>query len=473
MIFNSLTFVVFFAAVLLIDRCVPNWTLRKVVLLAAGYLFYAAWNPAYVWLLIGSTLINWCLARIVGTPGSQPQAVRTSILVGAVTLNLAVLCYFKYIDFFLQNVAVLWSWGGPTLDVAPLSPVLPLAISFCTFEAIAYLVDVYRGDHTPNDSLVDFGLYISFFPHLVAGPIVRPNDFLPQLREPKRATGDQLGWGLFLLTLGLFEKVILADGILAPPASYVFGQPHLATTDDAWTGVLAFAFQIYFDFAGYSTCAIGAAWCLGIELKRNFRFPYAAIGFSDFWRRWHISLSSWLRDYLYRPLGGSRYGELLTARNLMLTMLLGGLWHGAAWNFVIWGGLHGMLLVIERSLRSVLGEVSFGIAGRVLLGALTFLGVCIGWVFFRAADLETAFTLLTALAGWPAAETPLLARRSVQAVLTVVLSTLAVQWWLRESTLEAAIERAPWWSLAMACSVMWVSVALYGGDEATFLYFQF
>jgi len=473
MIFNSLTFVLFFAAVLLIDRSLPNWTLRKVVLLLAGCLFYAAWNPAYVWLLIGSMLMNWSLARIVGAPGTQPQSVRAAVLVVAVTLNLSVLCYFKYVDFLLQNVADLWSWGGPTVAVAPLSPVLPLAISFCTFEAIAYLVDVYRGDHTPDDSLVDFGLYISFFPHLVAGPIVRPNDFLPQLREPKRATADQLGWGLFLLTLGLFEKVILADGILAAPASSVFNQPHLATTYDAWMGVLAFAFQIFFDFAGYSTCAIGAAWCLGIELKRNFRFPYAAIGFSDFWRRWHISLSTWLRDYLYIPLGGSRHGELLTARNLMLTMLLGGLWHGAAWNFVIWGGLHGVMLVIERRLRLAFGEVSVGAFGRVLLGALTFLGVCIGWVFFRAADLETAFTLLAALSGWQSAEARILSRRSVQAVLAVVLSTLAVHWWLRESTLDAAIEQTPWWGLAMACSFMWISVALYGGDEATFLYFQF
>jgi len=348
MVFNSLTFLVFFCVVLGLHQLPLPWRVKKGNLLAASYLFYAAWNPIFVLLLWTSTIVDWFVAKwIVRTDG---RAGKRGILLLSLVVNLGFLGYFKYGTFLLENWAGLLKVFGLTYHPLVSPIVLPVGISFYTFETLSYTLEVYRGQVPPWDSFLDFALFVAFFPHLVAGPIVRAADFLPQCRTPKRVTAPQLGWGLSLLAFGLFEKVVVADALLAPVADQVYSSWEKAGCFDAWIGTLAFSGQIFFDFAGYSLCAIGAALCLGFVLKDNFHLPYAAIGFSDFWRRWHLSLSTWLRDYLYISLGGNRRGEARTYVNLMLTMLIGGLWHGASWRFVVWGGLHGMYLIVERIL---------------------------------------------------------------------------------------------------------------------------
>jgi D-alanyl-lipoteichoic acid acyltransferase DltB (MBOAT superfamily) len=357
------------------------------------------------------------------------------------------------------------------------SIVLPLGISFYTFETISYLVDVYRQRIKPWKSFLDYALFLTFFPHLVAGPIVRAYDFLPQCIEPKRASRDQLGWGVCLLIVGLFEKVFLADGLLAPVVDRVYGAAHQAGFLDSWVGTFAFAGQIFFDFAGYSTCGIGAALCLGFVLCDNFRFPYAAVGFSEFWQRWHISLSTWLRDYLYIPLGGNRRGRVRTQLNLLTTMLLGGLWHGASWRFVAWGGLHGLYLVGERGLRWALGQVRAvpqpsPVWVQAPLAMVTFLLVCITWVFFRAATFGDAFHLLGAMS-IPTAAHPLVNFPDIATALGITLAMLVGHWALRNSSFEVVMGRTAWWARSAVLAGMCFCLLIAPGESRAFIYFQF
>ena len=275
----------------------------------------------------------------------------------SVVFNLGMLGYFKYGGFLLENFQALAATVGIDYTPPAWNIVLPVGISFYTFVTMSYTLDVYLRRARPGNSFLDFALFVTFFPHLVAGPIMRPTDLLPQFERESRPTRQQLRWGLMLMTLGLFNKIVIADGLLAPVVDKVYGAKDPLATLDAWLGTLAFSGQIFCDFAGYTTTAIGASLVLGISLIDNFRYPYASIGFSDFWRRWHISLSTWLRDYLYVPLGGNRKGPGRTYVNLMLTMLLGGLWHGAAWTFVVWGGLHGLFLVSRAAAEAGLGRV--------------------------------------------------------------------------------------------------------------------
>lgn len=335
MVFNSIIFVLFLVGVLACWHMPVPWVVKKLFLVASSHFFYAAWNPKFLLLLWLSTVLDWGLAMLISRQSEVKR--RRAMLFLSLALNLGFLAFFKYGAFVTENlteglglVGIEWAVRWPEV-------VLPLGISFYTFEGISYVVDVYHRRVEPTRNLLDYALFISFFPHLVAGPIVRAKDFLPQCRVACRATGEQFGWGITLLVLGLFQKMVLADRVFAPVADVVFAASGQVGTLQAWAGTLAFAGQIYCDFAGYSLCAIGTASCLGFVLTENFNFPYAAVGFSDFWRRWHISLSSWLRDYLYIPLGGNRLGQSRTLVNLSLTMLIGGLWHGAAWQFVAWG----------------------------------------------------------------------------------------------------------------------------------------
>ena len=472
MLFNSLTFLVFFAIVLVIHHLPLRWSVRKLNLLLASYLFYAAWNPPFVALLILSAVVDFFLARAIGNTNRIGR--RRTLLAISLALNLGLLGYFKYGQFLLDNFSHLLAAVGFHYHPPNGGIILPLGISFYTFETISYLVDVYRGRLKPWRSFIDYALFLTFFPHLVAGPIVRAGDFLPQCVKPKRASGRQMAWGLSLMVIGLFEKVILADGILAPAADAVFNHAASAQFADAWVGTLAFSGQIFCDFAGYSTCGIGAALCFGFVLKENFHFPYAAVGFSDFWQRWHVSLSSWLRDYLYIPLGGNRKGRLLTYRNLMLTMLLGGLWHGAAWRFVAWGGLHGSFLTIERFLKSRFTHAALltGRATQFLLAFCTFLLVSVAWVFFRAQDFPSAFHLLQTMflsAGGRALST----RYDLAMVLALTAVFLAIHWTLRDSTLQRAVEAIPWWLRGVGLAAAIACLVLAPGDDRAFIYFQF
>jgi len=474
MVFNSLTFLLFLAISLGVHALPLSWRARKVNLLVASSLFYAAWNPLFLPLLWYAITLDWFLARALHA--ARTQARRKVLLGVSLVSNLGLLAFFKYGPFLSDNTNALFQALGVPLQVPRVDIVLPVAISFYTFESLAYTLDVYRGQEKPWRSFLDFSLFLTFFPHLVAGPIVRPHDFLPQCLEERRATPAQLLWGLLLLVLGVFEKTVLADGLLAPLVDTVFSPSAQPNAWEAWSAALAFSGQIFCDFAGYSLCAIGVALCFGFHLPDNFQSPYASLGFSDFWRRWHISLSSWLRDYLYISLGGNRHGPTRTHVNLMLTMLLGGLWHGASWTFVVWGGLHGLFLVAERLLRPSLESLRWarGPAGRFAAVAVTFVCVCFAWVFFRAPDFGTAFTVVKAMVGGAGTGAGgLLSRLDMLLAVLTVGVLLAVQWRYRDEPLPRIFESVPWWASAGAVTAMLVALVTATGVDRAFIYFQF
>ena len=471
--FNSLTFIAFFAVVVTLYYALQSWTARKTVLVIASYLFYAAWNPLYVVLLWISTMADWTIARRIAASGGRHR--KRLLVTLSLMINLGLLGYFKYGGFLLDNFVALMAAAGVNYVPPEASIVLPIGISFYTFQTLSYTLDVYRGQMQPRYSLLDFSLFVSFFPQLVAGPIVRASYFLPQCTEPRRATPDAMGWGLALVAFGLFAKIVLADSVLAPVADAVFGAPDTVGTFDAWLGVFAFSGQIFFDFSGYSTCAIGAAMCLGFALPDNFRAPYAAIGFSDFWQRWHISLSQWLRDYLYISLGGNRRGSARTFVNLVVTMFLGGLWHGASWMFVIWGLLHGFYLVVEHVARLLLGGVTLfrQRSMQVALGLATFVIVSMTWVFFRAPDMEAAMTLLTAMTV-PTETGSLVFAERLPVIAGALFALVAWHWYSRNSNLELVFERLPVWVRVLVISAVVITITFSGGGaQHAFIYFQF
>jgi alginate O-acetyltransferase complex protein AlgI len=401
MTFNSAVFFAFLLAFLPPYYALPSWRAKKIWLLIGGIVFYGWFNPAYLGLVFLSTTVDFVCVRIISNSGSartRKLAVTTSIV-----SNLTILATFKYFNFFTASVTGALQSLGVHVSAPTLALVLPIGVSFYSFEAISYAVDAYKRRTTVARSYLDLLLFITFFPHLVAGPIVRARDFLPQLESPRKTTGDGVVLALQWIVVGYFLKVGIADN-LSSSVDHVFSAPRSASATEAWLGTLYFSAQIFCDFAGYTSIARGLAKLMGFDLTPNFDYPYLARGFSDFWRRWHISLSSWLRDYLYIPLGGNRGGRLGTYRNLMITMLLGGLWHGAAWTFVAWGALHGLYQVVEHAVRARLGGDKRAAASRepakpgdLGLMLLTFVLVMVAWVFFRAASVPDALALLRAM----------------------------------------------------------------------------
>jgi alginate O-acetyltransferase complex protein AlgI len=472
-LFNSLTFVVFFAVVLALHHAPwTSWRVKKIQLLLASYLFYAAWNPPFVVLLWISTFVDWHVAKRIHA--AEGTTARRGWVLVSVAVNLGILGYFKYGGFLLANWVAFMGAFGVEWQAPAWSIVLPVGISFYTFQTMAYSLDVYLRRAAPAKSLLDFGLFVTFFPQLVAGPIVRPTDLVPQFASQPAAKPGRLAWGLSLMVLGMFEKIVIADGALAPAADAVFGASDKLAWTDAWLGTLAFSGQIFCDFAGYSTTAIGAALALGFSLPDNFRFPYAAVGFSDFWRRWHVSLSTWLRDYLYVPLGGNRKGPGRTYVNLMLTMLLGGLWHGASWTFVVWGGLHGTYLAVERFLRERVGPNRWSrtLPFQIGLAMLTYFLVNLTWVFFRARTFETAWrmtgSMLTLRDG-----ARVLTTADVALVVVPIFAILLVHGLMRDRRLEDVAARAPWWVTATVLGGMVFTIVITQGSNDAFIYFQF
>jgi alginate O-acetyltransferase complex protein AlgI len=472
MLFNSLTFVVFFAVVVTLYWSMRSWNARKNLLVVASYIFYGAWNPPFAALLFSTTAMDfWLGSRIAKAKGHS----RRAWLVASVCMNLSMLGFFKYGNFLLENFQWLMARIGIIYHPPHLDILLPVGISFYTFHSLSYTLDVYRGVLQPTKSLRDFVLAVSFFPQLVAGPIVRAGDFLPQLVRPPVLRTGQFLWGLCLMTLGLFEKIVLADTMLSGAADRIFSYAGPLVALDSWLGVMAFAGQIFFDFAGYSACAIGAALCLGFHLKDNFRFPYAAIGFSDFWRRWHISLSTFLRDYLYIPLGGNQVRPFRAALNLVIVMFLGGLWHGAAWTFVVWGLLHGSYLVLERVFRVLFEHKSWAgtRATRLLAGVATYVAVCIAWVFFRASDFTIAWRMLTGMFGGHAHGDAILSTREMLQVGIVTVGMILAHCWLRDSNIETAVTRLPRAVVTAAWALMACAIIFTQGNSNAFIYFQF
>jgi D-alanyl-lipoteichoic acid acyltransferase DltB (MBOAT superfamily) len=474
MLFNSYTFLIFFCVVLSVYYSISSWQGQKLFLLISSYIFYAAWNPPFIILLWVSTLTDWYLGAAIHHSRRKP--VKALALAGSLLVNLGLLGFFKYGNFILENLIALLRIINIDYYPPALNIVLPAGISFYTFQTLSYSLDIYLEKTKPWHSWLDYALYVTFFPQLVAGPIVRSSEFLTQCIQPKPFLGENLGWGLSLLTLGLFEKVVIADALLAGPAQILYSSLEIPNLLAAWGGTLAFSGQIFCDFAGYSSCAIGTALCLGFRLPRNFQFPYAALGFSDFWRRWHITLSTWLRDYLYIPLGGSRQSHWRNACNLMLTMLLGGLWHGASWTFVIWGSLHGGYLIIERSLNTSIGHYQLwqNQIMQWLLSLITFILVCIGWVFFRSQSFSQAQHILAAMfALAPKTATLQLDKASLIIVFIVIIIILATHWCLRHHYLEDIVQEMPWWAISISLALMLYAIATLHGEDKAFIYFQF
>ncbi len=490
MVFNSYTFIVFFIVILILHNLPFSWKVKKVNLLLASYIFYAAWNPPFILLLWLSTVVDFFVGRALYTQENKYK--KKLLLVVSLIGNLGMLCFFKYGGFLLENFTHLVNVLGINFHPAKPNIILPAGISFYTFTTLCYTIDMYKKKSKPVKSMLDFSLFVTFFPHLVAGPIVRPPQLVPQFETPRSATQQQLLQGLLLISLGLFMKVVLADSMLSGSANDVFNSKEILNTLDAWMGVLAFSGQIFFDFAGYSTCAIGVALCLGFVLPENFLYPYAAIGFSDFWRRWHITLSSWLRDYLYIPLGGNRNGKFRTYINLMLTMLLGGLWHGANWTFVVWGALHGFYLWIEKIIQDIRkapaiampsGEIVAGgmmpgpiknkTFGNFILALMTFFLINVTWVFFRSPDFASAWRMLTSMFSHVPKAAALLSTMSIIKIGVIIFFMVMFHWMMRNKRILTVANKMPWWLLGLIWSAMLILLILSQESSSTFIYFQF
>ncbi|MDO8033095.1 MBOAT family protein [Janthinobacterium sp. SUN128] len=405
MLFNTFAFLfaylpIVLAGYFLLDRLATaaasaSWRrLAPAIWLAlASLFFYAWWDVRYLPLLLASICVNYGAGHLIG---ASAGAARKRVLVAALALNLGMLAYYKYANFFIDSVnAIAAGAGAASLPLSGLDIILPIGISFFTFTQIAFLVDCYRGE-VREYRFIHYVLFVSYFPHLIAGPVLHHRDMMPQFADPANAhpRAANFAIGLSIFTIGLAKKVLIADN-LSPLAMPVFAAGAEPTLIEAWIGVLAYTFQLYFDFSGYSDMAIGLSRLFGVKLPLNFNSPYKAANIADFWRRWHMTLSRFLRDYLYIPLGGSRRGEAMRYRNLMLTMLLGGLWHGAGWTFVIWGGLHGLYLVLQQVWQRAFGSLR----ARWWPTLLTFFAVMLAWIFFRAPDVATAWDITGALVG--------------------------------------------------------------------------
>jgi D-alanyl-lipoteichoic acid acyltransferase DltB (MBOAT superfamily) len=470
MLFPTLDFLLFFLVVaaagwLLQDR----FEARKLFLVAASYFFYAQWNWRFCFLLFGSSVLSYSAGWLIA---NNPDArIRKRLLTGAVGLHLCVLGIFKYCDFFIGSANELAHSLGLERELPFVEIILPVGISFFTFHGISYLVDVYRGDVRVCRRFTDMLLYISFFPQLVAGPIVRASYFLPQLTGPGTARVP-IGPAVVLILGGFFKKMVVANYLATDLVDPVFAAPTQQSGLDLLFAVYGYAIQIYCDFSAYSDMAIGFAALLGFRFPRNFDQPYRAQRLREFWQRWHISLSSWLRDYLYKPLGGNRRGPGRTYLNLAITMLLGGIWHGAAWKFVFWGALHGSGLAIERAIEPVIGRTPQSLAGRVISTLIVFHIVCLGWVFFRADSFETAWLYLGGLGtGWSDGFV-----QTTPFTLGLVLFGAACQFIPRDlgERFGTAIAGMPVWSQGVLAGCTIAVIDALGPDGvAPFIYFQF
>jgi alginate O-acetyltransferase complex protein AlgI len=471
--FCSQKFFLFFVLIFALYWALPWRRPRVWLLLAASFYFYASWNKWLALLICASTLLDYLLA--LGIERSTAPGRRKLLLCVSLFANLGLLCYFKYANFFLVSLdEMLIAAGAPTW-FRTLEILLPVGISFYTFEAINYVVDTYRGRIRAERNLDDFMLFILFFPHLIAGPIVRARDFLPQIKRRKRWDWARMHLGVGYVLMGMVKKMAIADRMVEY-VDPVFADPSAYRASAIVVAAIAYAVQIYGDFSGYTDMAIGTAHLLGYKLSRNFNMPYLAVNVADFWHRWHISLSSWLRDYLFIPLGGSRGGRKQTARNLMITMTLGGLWHGSSWTFVFWGVLHGVFLVIHRAFqqfsrgRPLLERLLCSLPGTLLRILLTFTCVAVGWVFFRATTLATALTLLGRVAtSCSGLNTPIPRLSLIYTLLFIWVCHAVACWvpWRRLWRLPAPIQ-----GFGYAAALILAQVLAPDAGKA-FIYFQF
>ncbi len=457
MLFNTIQYFAFLTVVLLLFYLGPQaW--RRVLLLAASYFFYMCWNPVFILLVLALTAIDYVSA--VWMEHVSDPARRRWLLIASVGANLGFLGYFKYYNFFASNAAQLL---GHAPDAFALSIILPIGISFHTFQSISYVVDVYRRQQEAIRNPIDYALFIAFFPQMVAGPIVRARDFFRDLNHWELPSAPQIQQGAFLVIFGLAKKMVLADQFALLSDGYFGNVAAHPGAVPAWCGAGAFAMQIFFDFSGYTDIAIGSAALLGFHFPLNFQRPYLAAGITEFWRRWHISLSSWLRDYVYISLGGNRGGAWKTYRNLMLTMLLGGIWHGASWNFAVWGAYHGALLSLERVLPAKRLWRPLSVAG-------TFVLVCVGWVFFRAATFGDATFVIGQMFANPHGSPTWKSWHYGLAAASLILGLVEEKTgWLSRLGDKSALV------YASATAALLIGIELFGVTEQAipFIYFQF
>lgn len=474
MLFCSQQFLFFFALVFVVYWAMPWQRARVWLLLVASFYFYASWNRWLAGIIAVSTAMDYFIAR--GMESTTSPRRRKLLLTFSLVANLGLLFYFKYANFFLGSLESTLRTLGAQATMPVLRVILPIGISFYTFEAINYTVDVYRRQVKAERNLAHFMLFITFFPHLVAGPIVRARDFLPQIRRRKHWSWARMHLGAQFLLLGLFKKMAIADH-MALFSDPVFAAPAAYSSAAVWCATLAYALQIYCDFSGYTDMALGAAHMLGYKLAQNFNMPYLAVNVSDFWRRWHISLSSWLRDYLFIPLGGSRGGDRKTNRNLLVTMVLGGLWHGANWTFIVWGLLHGLLLVVHRLFRDFckprprLDAAAQSLPGTLTRVALTFLSVAFCWVLFRATTFTAAATMLHRLV---IPHTGLAAPLPAFSLVVTIAVVAGCHLLAMRGGAKQWLARLPAPAIGLGYgAVLTLALLLAPGSSKTFIYFQF
>jgi D-alanyl-lipoteichoic acid acyltransferase DltB (MBOAT superfamily) len=459
---------VVYTAYLLLQKVPNGYRLQNLLLLAGSYFFYGFWDWRFCLLLASTTTVQFFLAQKVHAEEDSKR--RKLFLATAVTISLVVLGIFKYAGFFADSFAGMLSLFGMHASLTTIHLVLPVGMSFYTFKEISYVADVYKRKQEPARSILDFALYVSFFPQLVAGPIERAGEMLPQINRKRIITPEMIDAGIYLILWGFFKKLVIADN-LSVVANQVFDNYHRYHGIDVFLGVLAYAGQIYCDFSGYTDVARGLARLMGFELPLNFKLPYFAQSPADFWSRWHITLSQWLRDYLYIPLGGNRGSSAKVYRNLMITMLLGGLWHGAAWNFVAWGGYHGLLLVSYRAWEKahppVTNPSKLRVAGRI---ALMFGLTLIGWVFFRSHSLDQIFTMLTSVGFSHSAETSGFLMK-VAVLLSPLVIVQLFQAYSKNLLVALRLQTVP--RIAWQCALL-IGLIIFGARQsAEFIYFQF
>jgi alginate O-acetyltransferase complex protein AlgI len=475
-VFNSLHFVGFFAVVYAVYRLLGRglgYRAQNVWLLAASYYFYAAWDWRFSGLLAASTLVSYWAGLALDRPALRhDRRTARRVLWAALAFNLLVLGFFKYAGFFVDSAVQVLSSIGIDTGRPALAIILPLGISFYTFMAMAYVVDVYRGDLPAVRRLVDYALFVAYFPHLVAGPILRAPALMPQFAAPRTIRREDLSIGAWLIATGLFKKIVVADN-LSPMVDAVFAPEFRAAGGDVLVATYAFALQIYGDFAGYSDMARGLSQLFGIELNVNFRFPYFVTNPREFWRHWHISLSTWLRDYLYLPLGGSRHGTWATNRNLLITMVLGGLWHGAAWSFVLWGLYQGVWLVAHRGYEAVRGvRPRVSRLASIAAWVVAFHLVCYGWLLFRARSFDQIRSMTWALlTDWRLSPEVVPEVRTLVGFAIPLALLHGYEWWRNDLLAVPKLPLLPRYAVYAAVFYLILLFGSFGG--AQFIYFQF
>ncbi|KAA3620434.1 MAG: MBOAT family protein [Calditrichaeota bacterium] len=469
--FNSWEFLYFLPSVLLIYY-ILNRQAQNIWLLAASYFFYGWWDWRFLSLILASTLVDYFAGLFIHK--TKEAKKRRRGLYASLFMNLGALGLFKYFNFFVDSFAALGDSFGLNFNTPAMRLLPPVGISFYTFQTLSYTIDIYRNKQKPVTNFINFALYVTYFPQLVAGPIERAKSLLPQIENKRIVSQEQFQAGILLILIGLFKKIAIADAA-APLVDEIFSNPQAQTSTILLKGLYLFSLQIYCDFSGYSSIARGVSKLIGIELSENFQTPYLSANITDFWRRWHISLSQWLRDYLYIPLGGNKFGTVKTYRNLLLTMLIGGLWHGANWTFVVWGGLHGLFLAAHKKfteIRSVAESVKQKNKHpflTILNVFITFHLVALAWIFFRSPDFATAWNYLSGLINWHGGF-----QLSYLKLPFFLIALLAPLEWLQSRSFDVlSVTRLPIPARAFYYMAMIIAIIILGGNDVPFIYFQF